>query len=388
VGAGAINRPFNGTQTAYFSSRGPTTDGRSEPGVLASGFANFGQGYGRPDQVDIASGTSFSAPIVAGIAAVLRQAHPGNTATQIRNAILASANADAIEDGSGELDRGQGLVNAGGAHNLLNAGRVPDRLTSPKHPAKTVDEDIEHADFGLEVVQGNVRQRFKNLKPGQRGEILYSISENTDQVVIKISNIRRSITQNPTYGDDLFVNIHSAKTSAIRALGDYLFSNFLGSDTNVVVDNPETGIMRITLSGDWFNAGTISADVNIFSTKEPLPKKTTQSKIKNGELLVFPFVMPPNVNWAEFNIAWTDDWSHYPTSDLDLLVGSPKVAVGFADYVSQTLNEPEVVTVQNPVPGNWYIYISALEVDAAKGDTVTLRIILDGTVVELKGKPK
>ena len=389
AGAGAINRPFNGTQTAFFSSRGPTADGRSEPAVVASGFADFSQGYGRPDQVDIAGGTSFSAPIVSGVAAILRQAHPGNTATQIRNAIIEAANGAAIEDGSTELDRGQGLVNAGATDELLSRGRVPDRLPAPNHPTKSVAQNIQNGldDSDLEVAEGNVRQSIRNLKPAQRGEIFYSVTENTTQVVITISHITPSANQNKTYGDDLFVNVHSAKTSAIGAFGDYLFSGFLRSDTKIVLNNPETGIMRVTLSGDWFNAGTISADVNISSTKEPLPKVTAQSKINNGDLIVFPLTMPANVKQADISIEWVDDWARYPTSDLDLFVGSPNVPPGFVDFVSGSLNEPESVSVTNPVPGTWNIYAFGFEVDAANGDKVTLRVILDGTVVDLTGKP-
>ena len=94
-----------------------------------------------------------------------------------------------------------------------------------------------------------------------------------------------------------------------------------------------------------------------------------------------------NVKQADFSIEWVDDWARYPTSDLDLFVGSPNVPPGFVDFVSGTLNEPEIVSVTNPVPGTWNIYAFGFEVDAAKGDKVTLRVILDGTVVDLTGKP-
>ncbi len=103
-GIGGDIRPFAGTQTAWFSSRGPNADGRLDPDVVASGVGNIGQGY-CPDQIldacfkrlSIASGTSFSAPIVSGIAAALIEAFPRATATQIRNAI--------IESGRPESDR-------------------------------------------------------------------------------------------------------------------------------------------------------------------------------------------------------------------------------------------------------------------------------------------
>jgi serine protease AprX len=75
-GIGGDIRPFSGTEIAWFSSRGPNADGRMDPDIAASGVGNVGQGY-CPDQIldacykrlSIASGTSFSAPIVSGIAA-------------------------------------------------------------------------------------------------------------------------------------------------------------------------------------------------------------------------------------------------------------------------------------------------------------------------------
>lgn len=44
VGAGALFRPTTHHQTAFFSSRGPTADGRLDPDVVANGFASFAQG--------------------------------------------------------------------------------------------------------------------------------------------------------------------------------------------------------------------------------------------------------------------------------------------------------------------------------------------------------
>jgi subtilisin family serine protease len=59
-----------------FSSRGPTADGRLKPDLTAPGFQVFavdvlsGSGFTR------FNGTSFSAPLIAGTAALLRQLHP------------------------------------------------------------------------------------------------------------------------------------------------------------------------------------------------------------------------------------------------------------------------------------------------------------------------
>ena len=71
-----------------FSSIGPSFDGRTKPDVVAMGSNTV---VGNTDgTIGISSGTSFSAPLIAGLAAGLIQSFPTNTAQQIRNAILKS----------------------------------------------------------------------------------------------------------------------------------------------------------------------------------------------------------------------------------------------------------------------------------------------------------
>ncbi|HEX8548792.1 MAG TPA: S8 family serine peptidase [Cytophagaceae bacterium] len=75
-------------EVAGFSSVGPTADGRYKPDVAAMGdnlkiaFSNNTFGFG--------SGTSFSAPMIAGLAAGIWQSMPGLTAKQLRESIKRS----------------------------------------------------------------------------------------------------------------------------------------------------------------------------------------------------------------------------------------------------------------------------------------------------------
>jgi len=66
---------------AFFSSYGPTYDGRVKPNVMAMGqstvFASPGGGISR------GNGTSFSSPIMAGLAACLWQAYPELSSSQL-----------------------------------------------------------------------------------------------------------------------------------------------------------------------------------------------------------------------------------------------------------------------------------------------------------------
>ena len=64
--------------------------------------------------VGFVSGTSFSSPEVAGIAATLRSAVPTATARQVRNAIILTAN-PALTPSAKPVDQGRGYVDAAAA---------------------------------------------------------------------------------------------------------------------------------------------------------------------------------------------------------------------------------------------------------------------------------
>lgn len=84
---GAVN-PF--LNYAPFSSKGPTADNRIKPDVCAIGEdAYIISISGKPEP---ANGTSFSAPIISGLAACLWQKFPDKSNIDIRNAIIKSAN--------------------------------------------------------------------------------------------------------------------------------------------------------------------------------------------------------------------------------------------------------------------------------------------------------
>ena len=74
---------------ANFSSQGYTVDGRVKPDITAVGYQ--AAAINPQDEIVKVNGTSFSAPFVAGAAAVLMSANPDNSASEIRNVIRQSA---------------------------------------------------------------------------------------------------------------------------------------------------------------------------------------------------------------------------------------------------------------------------------------------------------
>jgi serine protease AprX len=76
---------------SYFSSCGPTADGRIKPDVVTQAQDIFLPDYGDDTSYFIGEqGTSFSAPVVAGICGLIRQTHPRDPAALIRKRLYES----------------------------------------------------------------------------------------------------------------------------------------------------------------------------------------------------------------------------------------------------------------------------------------------------------
>jgi len=111
IAVGAVDANGN---LASFSSPGPTADGRIKPEVCAMGVrtivaasgATTGDAY-----YQWGSGTSYATPLVAGAVALLLEAHPAWTPTQVRTALMNTANNATTPDNN----YGWGVINAAGA---------------------------------------------------------------------------------------------------------------------------------------------------------------------------------------------------------------------------------------------------------------------------------
>tara|TARA_B100000408_G_scaffold17117_1_gene11703 strand:+ start:343 stop:2001 length:1659 start_codon:yes stop_codon:yes gene_type:complete len=92
---------------AYFSSHGPTSDGRIKPEICARGVSTWACSSYDMTGYNNYNGTSLSTPLVAGAAALIIQSHPEWSAMEVRNAIMMTASQNDEPDndfGYGILD--------------------------------------------------------------------------------------------------------------------------------------------------------------------------------------------------------------------------------------------------------------------------------------------
>ncbi len=100
----------NGFYIAYFSSRGPTADGRTKPDVCAPGYKIMAARAGTTNGYIEYSGTSMATPFMAGVAALMIDANPSETPTQIKS-ILSTTSIDFGPTGK-DIDFGWGRLDA------------------------------------------------------------------------------------------------------------------------------------------------------------------------------------------------------------------------------------------------------------------------------------
>jgi subtilisin family serine protease len=364
---GVVFRPDGSQQMADFSSRGPTADGREDPEVVANGVWTFAQGAN--GGLSFVSGTSFSAPTVSGIAALLYSHTPAATPSQVRSAIVGSASATRIPTAT-VLDQGAGYVDAAAADALLQTAPAPITDIGPEK--KKLTQNISQG-VGIQPIDSSsFSTHLANLRPSERREFFYEVKKDTAAVHVTFSNIVAELPpaqQNQLFGDDLQVAIHSAQTSSTD---DYVVppNQFINANKTYVLERPQTGLIRVTALGDWTNAGRVSADVTIEEVIAPLPKWEFKDKIAEGEQRLYTVTIPPGTPEVTFRMSWKDDWGAYPTNDLDMYLFGPG---GVTNFTGATLNSPETVTIQNPAAGTWTIVVDGFSV-FGKDDQYEIRV--------------
>ncbi len=161
--AARVTRRIDSTQVAPFSSRGPTPGLNLKPDIAAPGAAVFAIGGRTPGMTrggyKQVQGTSFSAAVVSGAAALVWQLHPDWTAREVASALINTASTAVREDD--EIARvgsvGAGLLSFESALDPI-ATVVPPTIGFGRFTAETlpVSRDVAIANRTSEAQQYSV----------------------------------------------------------------------------------------------------------------------------------------------------------------------------------------------------------------------------------------
>lgn len=427
VGIGLQMRPSDRIQTANFSSRGPTADGRSGPNIAALGTGNLHiarYGVTTSGTLDfcnwqdtlpgtcqataaISAGTSYATPLVAGAAALLRREFPHATATQIRNALQAAANSGVFGDNSGAIDHGEGALDVVKAYELLRTGQASNTLPEitkqasrqSEEPAdalgrggRSVARNIAEAGFRpIEFTNNVYTQRVGGLTAGQTAQIFIPSDALTTRLTVELADITSDLPiakQNALVGERALVQLIDAPTGWLSQWEFAWQRVSVGAvGWSVAADAPQTGLLRLAIQGDFRNAGRIAATVTIRRESAPKTPASVKGRVKQDDFLSFDFEVPAGTQRLTVATAWEQNWSRYPTNDIDIYVIDPADNL-MTDGV--TLDSPERVAVDTPAPGRWTVVIVGYKVYRRDGqpddptdmsgrvDDFELRVTADG----------
>jgi subtilisin family serine protease len=363
---------FGDLRMVDFSSRGPTGDGRYFPDLVAVGYSNFslfpatGLGWGQ--------GTSFSAPEVAGVAALMQAWNEMNgdglTSMEIRNAIIDGA----VSIGS-EWDRnaqGSGYVNAPETLALIMSGKTNNGLRL-QHDGE-LKPNIRFDKNG--VWEGG----FTDLAPARTVDYIFEVTEDTEKITIEVFNTVIPPNSVPVPG--FAANSFEFYVKAQRSGAGYIFDSAnadddfaveIGDGYATVLSGPvggpvppanmpiQPGLYKVTLETDWTSSAAMSADVRITVEEDKTGpvKPDFKGTLKDGEAHFWTYDVPAGLSSITFDLEWRSDWSKFPTNDLDLFAISPGGVVYFS---GASLNSPERQVVLSPEAGEWLLIVDGYEV--------------------------
>ena len=343
-GIGGDLYPYDEAQIIYFSSRGPTTDGRRKPDVLACGV--YAMSAFPPYSIGIMSGTSAACPAVSGAAALLVNWQRMNKGfvrpSEIRNAILKGA---VPLPNYEKYDQGEGYLNVPNALQKLKIGVPwwPDLGYGPRLK-------------GENLKGGSKTWSTGDLGPGETFDVVIKVDKNTASLDICLTNVSIPGPHNPWLGDSIEFYIQSA----IRTTDDYLYDSVnIYEDACFTLEEPMPGNVRIVVEGDWTNWGITSCDITVTEHEgRVLCPIVATGIISNGEWKEHYVEVPEGTAAVTFELWWFNDWSRYPTHDLDMYVIAPDgtTYVGGAVY-----NSPEKQVIIDPLPGTYTVLLFGYE---------------------------
>jgi subtilisin family serine protease len=366
IGIGELLYTDNDPQMIYFSSRGPTSDGREKPTASANGvfvLSSFNL-PAAPQSLAWASGTSMATPGMAGTVALLNTYGEGMGASPYDYKQAVVAGSSPIPDFA-DWEQGAGLIDAAAAMDALQA----DGNLGQSHPG--LRRGFSHQSVkpeGKQIQNVNSRKgwtyQIRDLAPGHSEHFYFDLHPNAEKITVEFSNV--------DLGVDLGLNAFELYVNTSRTfLNPYVDSVNIWGDAVIEIESLSTsvsglvfglcpscvndlplmpGYVRVVIENDWTSFDSLSGTVTInveTGNNSAKADETYSGSLNTGESVgFFPVGFGPN--GAELELSWMRDWTVVPASDMDLIVAWFDTGGGLHfEFGAATLNSPEKVIIDS-----------------------------------------
>ena len=333
---------------AGFSGSGPTRDDRIKPDVVAPGvdiISIVPVGVKRPKSVDIyysqESGTSLSAPVAAGLSALLLQANSNLSAAGVKAAMTRGATKlnNTLGESYEEYYQGAGMLDALSSYDLLLnksnnsnlCGVIPDRWTAGRWAYLPAGKGVY---VGLDTGADRPQKKIYALAPGDEDWNLRFVFFSDKE----IKNLKTSVQGDvadwvslQTLPETILANDQKVFASSITVPQDALPGLYNGT---IEISKENEILLQIPISVNVAMPLNISQGV----------ANQTGSLIGN-EWHYYYLEMKPGTTEFEASLTWQQD------TNLDLFLISPTSEY----YTGEKISRQEKKKIRAPSSGKWLI---------------------------------
>ncbi|KXG73821.1 S8 family serine peptidase [Thermotalea metallivorans] len=211
-----------GFNLTNFSSRGPTADGRTKPDIAAPGYNITSVKTNTTNSYITYSGTSMATPFTAGTVALMLDANPSLTPTQVKSILTSTAQdwgptGKDIEYGNGRLDAYAAVKQAGGFSG--NNIAVPNHMYASQSLGSSGKSDMWEFTVDNKNYPIAVTFIMPNWSSGSPDFDIYLYDANGNQLASSTGTSRQeNINYTPTATGTYKIRVYSYSGS-----GNYFF---------------------------------------------------------------------------------------------------------------------------------------------------------------------
>ncbi len=318
----------------------------------------------------------MATPAVSGAVALLNTwgdgvASPYDYKEAIMNGALWLEGYDSYDQGAGYLSAWNSLISLANDASLGDPHpAIPPIPASVPVPPRGIDTGI--------VGSGTFSYGITNLQPSHTVDFYFEATEATNYIEIEIDNVRT--VRNPyimnTFelyvqsavrtGYDYFIDSANVYGHAFFYISDYsttwagaTWMPAGGDAFNLII---QPGYMRVVMENDWTSSGRISGTIKITVTEAPSPTPDEEyfGDVDTGEDIWFGYV-GYGTSGVILELWWENDWTTYPTSDLDMIIWWNDGASTHFLVSGASLRSPEGVYISSSSIAWVYVLISGYE---------------------------
>ncbi|MDF2520145.1 MAG: aprX2 [Clostridia bacterium] len=228
-----------GYSLAYFSSRGPTADGRIKPDIAAPGYNIMAAAANKTNTYVSMSGTSMATPFTAGTVALMLDANPNMTPAQVKSTIATTAldwgtSGMDIDYGNGRLDAYAAVKSAGNFSGTNIA--VPNKM----YTSGTINTSGKTDTYTFNVTETTYPVAITLIMPNWSSSTnpdfdIYLFNPSGTQVASGTSTMRQeTINFTPTA-----TGTYTVKIKSYTGTGSYYFDLSTGGSSLVLTGNDQ-----------------------------------------------------------------------------------------------------------------------------------------------------